>query len=801
MHVAWRLLLAILLGGCAAARAFADELPDADGIAFFEKKIRPLLARRCYECHSSQAKSLKGGLRLDGRNAAMKGGDTGPAIVPGDPDASPLVAAVRYEDLEMPPDGKLPTDEIELLAEWVRRGAPFPADAAPSEKSSGGIDWEAARQFWSFQPLKESPPPVVRDSTWPRSRIDFFVLAKLEENGLNPAPDTDKRTFIRRASFDLIGFPPTPDDVAAFLADDSPDAHQRLIDRLLASPHYGERWGRYWLDLARYTDEVASWLQSTANAWHYRDWVVRALNEDRPYNEFVKLQIAADLMENVPPADLAALGYLGASPTYWKELMLAPGVIKAVVAEEWEERIDAVSRTFLGLTAACARCHDHKFDPITTEDYYALAGVFASTRMADRFLLPPDEAKVAEAAHREVAAWQAEITELEKKKDDPEAAKKIVELRQRIDEKNKTPYYDAPQVCGVDDAGIHVLANGPNATKIEYQPGEPLDLAIQIRGDPTNEGPTVPRRFLKVLAGDDPPPFRIGSGRRELAESIANEGGSLAARVIVNRVWRHHFGRGLVDTPSDFGAQGARPTHPELLDDLAARFVKNGWSLKWLHRELMLSATYRQTSNAGCGMPNAELKNSDLIDASPISHSALRIPHSIDPENRLLWRMNRRRLEFEPWRDAMLAAAGNLDPRIGGVAMELHDQANRRRTIYGKVNRDDLEVVLRLYDFPDPASHSPARDATTTPLQGLFVLNGPFVKQQATALAERLVRDQPDSVEARVARAYERLFSRPPDEDELQLASEFLGSAPADPKSWKLYLQSLLGSNEFMFVD
>jgi hypothetical protein len=510
------------------------------------------------------------------------------------------------------------------------------------------------------------------------------------------------------------------------------------------------------------------------------------------------------LLDGTSPADLAALGFLGLSPTYWKELKLAPDVIKTVVAEEWEERIDAVSRTFLGLTVACARCHDHKFDPIATEDYYALAGVFASTRLTDRYLLPPEEAKRVQAAHAEVAALEAEIARLEKVRENPDTAKrKAEELRARAGEiKQTTPHYDAPQVCAVDEASVDVLPDGPDATRIEYHAEQPIDVAVQVRGDPANLGPMTPRRFLQVFSAGQPQTFRHGSGRRELAEAIMKEGGPLAARVMVNRVWRHHFGRGLVDTLSDFGAQGARPTHPELLEDLTCRFVQNGWSLKWLHRELMLSATYRQSAEGVAGAERSDAPVGQVsVAAGPSLRSDPATP-SLDPENRLLGRINRRRLAFEPWRDAMLAAAGDLDGRLGGAAMDLNDPAHRRRSLYGKIHRHDLDVTLRLYDFPDPASHSPNRELTTTPLQGLYVLNGPFVQRQAARLAERLEREEPQDLPARVARAYELLFSRPPKPHEVQLAAEFLGAATSNPdRAWRLYLQTLLGSNEFLFVD
>ncbi len=783
MRLGWTIAWAIFMVNASAASLLAQEAADAAGIEFFEKKVRPILARRCYECHSSQTKSVQGGLYLDTRAGTLQGGDSGLVVVPGDPEASRMVTALHFGDeLQMPPEGKLPAEEIALVTEWVRRGAPLPPDREPAPQPRPQIDWDEARQFWSYQPLRHAPLPAVRDAAWTQQRIDYFVLQKLEAQDLHPSREADRRTLMRRATFDLIGLPPTPEEVEAFLADDSPDAYERLVDRLLASPHYGERWGRYWLDLARYTDQTASWLNSTAHAWLYRDWVVQALNEDRRYDEFVRLQLAADLIEGAAPADLAALGFLGLSPTYWKELKLAPDVIKTVVAEEWEERIDAVSRTFLGLTVACARCHDHKFDPITTQDYYALAGVLASTRLADRYLLPPGEAQRVKAAHDEATSLKAEIARLRKAQDDKEnAAKKADELQARVEEiQRSTPHYDTLQVCAVDEASIEVLPNGPDATRIEYHPNQPRDLHVQVRGEPSNQGPVTPRRFLRVFFESEPPPFQHGSGRRELADALVTDAAPLTARVIVNRVWRHHFGRGLVDTPSDFGAQGAPPTHPELLDDLAARFTQHNWSLKWLHREILLSATYKQTSIA------------DSVSSNP---------QSVDPENRLLGRMNRRRLEFEPWRDAMLAATGNLDACFGGAALPLQDASNRRRTLYGRIHRHELDVTLRLYDFPDPSSHSPSREATTTPLQGLYVLNGPFVQRQTTALVERLKREIPDDEAARVDRAYRLLFGRPAHASEVQLAHEFLSAGAANDNVWRLYVQALLGSNEFMFID
>jgi hypothetical protein len=643
------------------------------------------------------------------------------------------------------------------------------------------VDIARGRQFWSFQPLRTFPAPLTRDGTWARRGIDPFVLAELESRGLTPSAPASRRTLIRRAYFDLIGLPPAPEEVEAFVNDASLDAYELLIDRLLASPHHGERWGRFWLDLARYCDIAEPWSESKGAPYLYRDWVIRALNEDVPYDQFVQKQLAADLLPGARPADRAGLGFLGLSPVYWKELKLDSGVIRSVVAEEWEERIGAVTSTFLGLTVACARCHDHKFDPVTTEDYYALAGILASTRLADRSLFADDVAVPLAKVREQIKQFEAEISKLRGKKSAPADAKRADELRRQVATiREANPLVDAPLAAAVDEASLHVLPDGPHRTKLLYKPDSAQDVSVQVRGNPGAPGPVVPRRFLAVLSPEALRPFRQGSGRLELARALVMEGGPLAARVIVNRVWQHHFGAGLVATPSDFGAQGERPSHPRLLDDLAARFVANGWSLKWLHREIVLSATYRQAG----------------------THDARK--QALDPDNRWLWRANRRRLEVEAWRDAMLAVAGTLDRRQSGPPAELSDPPNRRRTVYGTVKRRELNDMLRLHDFPDPTAHSPGRLPTTTPLQLLFTLNGPLVQQQAAALARRLKAEVPQGGVARVRRAYLLLFGRPATDGEVRLALEFLTpeppGGPADAL-WEQYAQALLGSNEFLFID
>ena len=618
-------------------------------------------------------------------------------------------------------------------------------------------------------------PPVrarpAQRGTWRKKPIDGFLLAEMEKKGLHPAPPASRRTLIRRAYFDLLGLPPSPEEVDAFLADPAPDAYAKLIDRLLASPQYGERWGRHWLDLTRYADIGETFYESRATPHLYRDWVVQAVSADVPYDRFVQLQLAADLMPDAQPSDLAALGFLGLSPQYWKELKLDHLVIKTVVAEEWEERISAIGGTFLGLTIACARCHDHKFDPITTHDYYALAGVMASIKQADVPLLPDAEAKGVQQTLDKVKSLQDQIKKLKAAKAN-EA--EVVALNRQIDAlKKATPNLDAAMARGVVEASLHVLADGPHRTKLVYRAGEAQDVAVQIRGNPANLGPIVPRRFLTMFSPAAPKPFTQGSGRLELARAIVTDAAPLTARVIVNRIWKQHFGAGLVETPSDFGAQGSLPSHPQLLDDLTARFIQNGWSLKWLHREIMLSAAYAQASTYD------ERK------------------HAVDPDNKLLWRMNRRRLEVEAWRDAMLAVSGTLNLERGGRPLDLADPRMYRRTLYGIVKRRELHDMLRLFDFPDPTTHSATRQPTTTPLQQLFTLNSPFLQMQAAALVKRLHAEAPGKDEERIRRAYPLLFGRPATDNEVRLAREFLVGDDA----WLQYAHVLLGSNEFLFVD
>jgi cytochrome c553 len=673
---------------------------------YFETQIRPVLAANCFECHGP--KKQESDVRLDSREGMMIGNSDGPVIVPGDAEKSRLVKAVRRKgEIKMPPEKAIPEAAVEALAIWVKAGAPWPEQkVATSSNSTADSIATAAKRHWAFQPVNEPAPPVAQNSAWIKNPVDAFVLARLEAVHIPPAPAADRRTLIRRATFDLIGLPPTPAEVEDFERDGSPDAFARAVDRLLASPRYGERWGRYWLDIARYADTKGYVFMEDRKypfAYVYRDWVIQALNNDLPYDKFLIDQIAADRLPAHDDGSLAAMGFLTVGRRF---LNNRPDII--------DDRLDVISRGMMGLTVTCARCHNHKFDPIPTEDYYSLYGVLASS------------------------------------------IEKQVPL--------------APQ--STEQAMVLEDSTTPN------------DPHVFVRGNPGNTGAAVPRQFLAVLSGPDRKPFQQGSGRLELAQRIAAAENPLTARVIVNRVWLHHFGEGLVRTPSDFGLRSEPPTHPELLDYLATRLVKEGWSLKKLHRLMMLSSTYQQSSN---GAAEGE-KN--------------------DPENRLLWKMNRRRLDFEATRDSLLAAGGDMDLKIGGPSIDLVAQPfSRRRSVYGSIDRQNLPGLFRTFDLATPDTTSPQRHTTTVPQQALYLMNSPFVVEQAQRLMKRPeISGVADSTE-RVQRLYTILFSRPASAEEISLSRQFLelkasaGDGPNKLNPWERFAQALLMTNEFVYID
>lgn len=779
-----RLTLFIAAGVVAVAsvsRSYAADAPLT-----FEEHIRPLLKARCFNCHGESEKA-EGALDVRLVRLLVAGGDSGTAVVPGKRAESPLY--FRARDGEMPPEGApgFTPAQVELIGRWIDEGAKT-RRPEPSEVSASLIT-EEDRAFWSFQPLRRTPLPIVaaNAATKVAGPIDQFILAPLKKSGIEPSSQADPRTLLRRVSIVLTGLPPTADEIAGFRENPFPGKYEAEVDRLLASPHFGERWARMWLDLVRYVDEVPAYGTTATHAWRYRDWVVRSFNEDRPYDEFVRLQLAADLIPETAPEDLAALGLLGLSPNYWKELKLAPDVIKSTVADEWDERVDVLSRTFLGLSVACARCHHHKFDPITTEDYYALAGVVANSQIAERPLLPSGRAQEVMKARAEVAGLEAKIKGLAKDAPPEEAAK----LKERIAEiRKQTADYDAPFAHMVEDASLEVAPEGEDATKLVVHRDQMRDLPVFRRGNPSDPGPMVPRRFLSVLCSGNPAPFREGSGRRELADALFREGQALTARVIVNRIWAQVFGQGLVRTPSDFGQQGDRPTHPELLDFLATRLIDDNWSIKRLVREMVLSRTFQQESR---GSPSSRER---------------------DPTGQLLSRMPRRKLEVEAWRDGLIVATAQLDDRLYGPAEEIdraptHRPLPFRRTLYGKVVREDLHVMLRLFDFPESAAHSPCREPTTTPLQQLYVLNGPLLKQLSQAFVAGIETERigdRESTDDFVRRCYERLFQRLPTPMEAARGRAFFeASSSTGAAERKLtaesYVHVLLGLNEMMFLD
>ncbi len=830
----------------AATQAHAQQTVSNE---FFESRIRPVLAAKCYACHNSKMKEPKGYLTLDSREGVMKGGTLGPALVPGKPADSKLIHAMKYVDphLQMPPSGKLADEVIADFELWIAGGAPDPrvergTAAATTRRVVDEAELQKGRQWWAFQAVKVLPQPVSAHASTARTKLDHFVYAKLGEKGLTPSPQADDRTLIRRAYLDLIGLKPTYEEVEAYATDASPKKYERLIDTLLAKPQYGERWGRHWLDVVRYGEDNPGNITNPPypHAWRYRDWVIEALNTDVPYDRFVKLQLAADLMPGTSRPDLRALGPIALGPQDHKDVRLSIDVIGTLQLNDWDERLDTVTRGLLGLSVSCARCHDHKFDPIRQMDYARLTSVFASTsrslrpffeidpktetrfmwvyqRMFDLHytanLLESDPGSKPEQADRQYKKFRQELKELQAEidamsKEYPQIAEYIKTvpypgekppedrnpdgtLKKRApvpDEKRARPADQvpntervqnqgggaprkridpqAPFLNSIYDAGIWWNTSEPDLTFFDVTPGKPRDLPLYRGGNLATPTDPAPRGFPLVLA-KDAGNFTNGSGRLELGERIFTDAAALSARVMVNRVWGWHFDKHLVGTPSDFGIQGLQPTHPELLEDLSARFIASGWSLKWLHREIMLSATYRQSSQ-----PRTREMDTD-------------------PTNQLLWRMNPRRIDIESYRDSLLQASGKLDLTLYGPSQPDVD-AGVRRTMYASISRGRSNDVMRLYDVPAPLAHIPMRQATLNPLQALFVMNSSFVQEQAQALAAQ-VADAP-TPEAQVQSLYRRVFSRNATPDEMAMGVKYLASADT-----ARYAQALLSTNEVIF--
>ncbi len=901
----FRICRCFLLAALIAFPSGAFARSSIEDVETFEKEIRPLLIENCIKCHGPEKQ--KAGLRVDSRKALLEGGESGPALVPGHPDKSLLITAIRQAgELRMPPDRKLRDDQMRALERWVEAGSPWPADLA------AGRNDDARRRHWAFQPVGAPSPPAVRQPDWCRTPIDAFILARLEAAGLEPSPPADRRTLIRRASYDLTGLPPSPDEVDAFVADPDPNAFARVVDRLLASEQHGEQWARHWLDVARYSDtkgyvygrEERFFVQAPA----YRDWVVKAFNEDMPYDRFLRLQVAADQVEPGDRSALAAMGFL----TMGRRFL---GVTRDII----DDRIDVLTRGTMGLTVGCARCHDHKFDPIPTADYYSLYGVFqncvermepiadlgqndapteafrveldkrrealrsglassraeASRRVRERvadYLMAQRDLKAfpeegfdvvigkGDVVPAFVRRWKAYL-DASSKVDDPifrpwrkyaglrddEFAARVVEITQELrksgppalNERVAKAFAEPPasirevaerygklfarvdwlwQMLNQSYGGqIPPDADFKSLQQVLYGPRSPCvvpdeaivsiewffdtdtivamwklqgdvdrwliqspiapphavalvdrnelrEARIFRRGNPANPGDEVSRHFLTVIAGPDPRPFSRGSGRLELARAITDPANPLTARVWVNRVWLHHFGSGLVRTPSDFGLRAEPPSHPELLDWLARRLIDEGWSTKALHRMILLSSTYQQAS------------------ATPLDSRRREQDLRVDPENRLLWRMNPRRLTFEEARDTLLAASGELDRRVGGRAAELFPAigTNVRRTLYGLVDRQFLPSVLRIFDFANPDLHIPLRSETTVPQQALFALNHPFLAGRARALAARVRGADPSEV---IRQMYRAAYQREPTAPQVRAALAFLDSAVEETRT------------------
>jgi cytochrome c553 len=828
MAVSPRRVVAIACILLVPASAAASGQPAAARLEFFEKKVRPVLVGNCYNCHSANT-NAHGGLRVDDRNGLLQGGRRGPAVVPGQPDKSLLLQAVRHThpQVKMPPKKHLSEEQIADLAQWIKDGAAWPGVHVPTSIASPSARYDRLRrEHWAWQPLRPAPVPAVKNAAWPQSDVDRLVLAGLEARGLTPVRDADRTALLRRVRFDLTGLPPTPEDIEAFVSDTSPDALARVVDRLLASPAFGERFGRHWLDVARYGESTGSARNVPyPHAWRYRDYVIQAFNRDKPYDQFVREQIAGDLLPARSPEErdehAIATGFLALGVRDVNQRFKVRFVMDNI-----DEQIDTVSRSVLALTVSCARCHNHKFDPIPTTDYYALAGIFHSTDLCagvrnkmgggglDYYdtarLLPlgagerprpgPGTDEKIAAAKKALAVARAEFQAIAGtpagKERGPDGRPKQMIARQKVNRLEE-------QLLALSDPA----AQGPVALGVR-DARTVGDTAIRIRGEAEQIGPVVPRGFLSTLPVPDVPPINPKqSGRLELALWLTSPHNPLTPRVLVNRVWQHLFGQGLVKSVDNFGVTGDKPSHPELLDYLAQQFVRDGWSIKRLVRMLVLSRAYQ------------------LGAESTPAHLA------IDPGNALLWRRSPRRLDAEEIRDAMLAAAGRLTagppatslakelkvmelPNNGPLARRLEEEAFQsiHRSVYLPLLRTLTPRALEVFDFADQGLVTGSRDTTTVAPQALYLLNDPFVLHQAQALSRRL--EQPDMDDAgRILLAYRLTMGRPATTQEIERARRYLedyeaasraegARTPLGPRAaaWASFCQALLASAEFRYI-
>ncbi|MEZ5386444.1 MAG: PSD1 and planctomycete cytochrome C domain-containing protein [Prosthecobacter sp.] len=731
----------------------------AKGIAFFENKIRPVLVEHCYKCHSEAEGERKGGLLLDRQSGWLDGGDSGQAVVPGDVEGSLVIQAVRYgdEDTAMPPKYQLDTEVVALLEQWVKMGAPGPKqDMGETEFSKLGdqeVIFEKAKTHWAFQPVHAVEPPKADDAGWNEHPIDRFIFAKLKENKLTPSPQAKAHVLERRLSYDLTGLPPDAEKPAS-------------VDDLLKSPHFGERFARLWLDVARYADTANTTVPATKMvsyypyAFTYRDYVIAAFNADKPYDRFIKEQLAADLMglKDRSP-EQAALGFIAVTPFLTNPNDFA------------DDMIDTTMRGFMGLTVACARCHDHKFEPVPTADYYSLHGVFTSIdkpppHLIDEFPLIDGYDVTAEQR----ADFEAKENVIDKKVAAAKKSGKLVGARQKLSEVIQKS--DLAELVTYNDGA-------PARAIIVKDKTRPVTSKIFLRGEPDTRGDLVPRRFLKLLDPKQEPFPANNSGRLALAEHIASKDNPLTARVFVNRVWGALMGGYLVDTPSDFGLQGAAPTHPELLDWLAADFMTHGWSLKHLVRTIVTSRVYQQSSDV----------REDMA--------------AIDPTNTWYHRANAKRLSIEEIRDSVLALSGQLDRSLKGHPKPLWGpDYTHRRAIYGVVDRVNNDPTLRAFDFPSPTASADRRTENIVPQQSLFALNSPFIIEQSAALVENLQLSEGMSAAERVNALFHRVYRRDAHEVEQRRIAGFIAlMEKRNTNPWPLIAQSLLTSNELLYVD
>lgn len=754
---------AILVGACGST-ALSMPIGKMSGTEYFESKVRPLLVKHCYECHSEEAGKQKGSLLLDRESGWLEGGDTGKAVVPGQVEASLLIEAVNRvdEDSSMPPKYALEESEIAILTRWVKEGAPGPAeDMGETEFSQLGdqdVIFDKAKNHWAFQPVNKVEPKPVSNPVWNNNPIDRFIFAKLERAGLKPSAAAPKEVLLRRVSYSLTGLPPVDPELSELPIGD-------VIEKLLDSPRYGEHIARMWLDVARYADTAGTYRPDTKTphyypyAFTYRDYVIDAFNADKPYDAFVREQLAADLIgvkKNSP--EIAALGFIGVSPH------------RSMSHDFVDDVIDTTTRGLLGMTVSCARCHDHKFEPVPTADYYSLYGVFNSVeRPAPWNLNQYPLIDGYSPSDSDLAGYEKKRAGIDKKLTEAGDKKKKANNRSLKESIEQTEL--AELLLFHDGAPVRAMTVSESK--------KPTEPAVFIRGEPANRGDRVPRRFLKILDEKQPPFSKENSGRLDLAEKILEPGNPLTARVYVNRVWGMLMGDHIVDTPSDFGLQGSEPSHPELLDFLAADFIENRWSTRHLVRLIVSSQTYRQRS-------------SFREDGA-----------EIDPENQLFWRANRRRLSIEELRDSLLTVSGEIDFRTKGRPGELWgDEATMRRSIYGYVNRFNLDPTLRNFDFPTPMQTQGERTENIVPPQALFLMNSPFMANRVKALIASLEFKEGMNRVDRLNAIYRRVYRREPVENEITRLNRFIDIEKGrDVSPWPLVAQALCMSNEFLYVD